>query len=97
MNISYMRVLLVEDDQRIVDFVQRGLKAEGYAVEVARNGLEAIALGTGGQFQVIILDLGLPDLNGRQVCERLRNAGVGTPILMLTARDTVQDKVSGLR
>jgi DNA-binding response OmpR family regulator len=97
MNISYMRVLLVEDDQRIVDFVQRGLKAEGYAVEVARNGLEAIALGTGGQFQVIILDLGLPDLNGRQVCERLRNVGVGTPILMLTARDTVQDKVTGLR
>jgi len=92
-----MRVLLVEDDERIVDFVQRGLKAEGYAVEVARNGLDAIALGTGGKFQVIILDLGLPDLNGRQVCERLRDAGVGTPILMLTARDTVQDKVTGLR
>ena len=94
---SYMRVLLVEDDQRIVDFVQRGLKAEGYQVEVARSGLEAIALGTEGKFQVIILDLGLPDLNGRQVCERLRSIGVGTPILMLTARDTVQDKVIGLR
>ena len=97
MNIGYMRVLLVEDDQRIVDFVQRGLKAEGYVVEVARSGLEAIALGSEGKFQVIILDLGLPDLNGRQVCERLREAGVGTPILMLTARDTVQDKVTGLR
>ncbi|MFZ2168407.1 MAG: response regulator transcription factor [Methylococcaceae bacterium] len=92
-----MRILLVEDDERIVDFVQRGLKAEGYAVEVARSGLEAIALGTEGRFQVIILDLGLPDLNGRQVCERLRNTGVSTPILMLTARDTVQDKVTGLR
>ena len=92
-----MRVLLVEDDERIVDFVQRGLKAEGYNVEVARSGLEAVALGTEGKFQAIILDLGLPDLNGRQVCERLRNAGVGTPILMLTARDTVQDKVTGLR
>ena len=92
-----MRVLLVEDDERIVDFVQRGLKAEGYAVEVARNGQEAIALGSVGQFQIIILDLGLPDINGRDVCERLRNAGVGTPILMLTARDTVQDKVTGLR
>ncbi len=92
-----MRVLLVEDDERIVDFVQRGLKAEGYAVEVARSGLEAIALGTEGKFQAIILDLGLPDLNGRQVCERLRNGGVDTPILMLTARDTVQDKVTGLR
>ena len=97
MSIGYMRVLLVEDDQRIVDFVQRGLKAEGYVVDVARNGLEAIALGSEGKFQAIILDLGLPDLNGRQVCERLRNNGVGTPILMLTARDTVQDKVTGLR
>ena len=97
MSTGYMRVLLVEDDQRIVDFVQRGLKAEGYVVEVARSGLEAVALGTEGKFQLIILDLGLPDLNGRQVCEQLRSTGVGTPILMLTARDTVQDKVTGLR
>lgn len=92
-----MRILLVEDDQRIVDFVQRGLKAEGYTVEVARSGLEAITLGAEGKFQAIILDLGLPDLNGRLVCEHLRNSGVVTPILMLTARDTVQDKVTGLR
>jgi len=92
-----MRVLLVEDDERIVDFVQRGLKAEGYVVDVARSGLEAITLGTAGKFQVVILDLGLPDINGREVCERLRSSGVGTPILMLTARDTVQDKVTGLR
>jgi len=92
-----MRILIVEDDQRIVDFVQRGLKAEGYSVEVARNGHEAIALGGEDQFQVIILDLGLPDLNGREVCERLRAIGIATPILMLTARDTVQDKVTGLR
>ncbi len=97
MNIGYMRVLLVEDDERISDFVQRGLKAEGYAVEVARSGREAIALGAEGSFQAIILDLGLPDLNGRQVCERLRSIGIDTPILMLTARDAVQDKVSGLR
>ncbi len=97
MGAGYMRVLLVEDDERIVDFVQRGLKAEGFAVEVARSGLEAVALGTEGNFQAIILDLGLPDLNGMQVCERLRGTGVATPILMLTARDTVQDKVTGLR
>lgn len=97
MDISYMRILLVEDDQRIVDFVQRGLKAEGYAVEVARNGLEAVAMGTEGKFQAIILDRGLPDLDGLQVCERLRSTGVETPILMLTARDAVQDKVTGLR
>jgi two-component system OmpR family response regulator len=97
MGIGYMRILLVEDDQRIVDFVQRGLKAEGYMVEAARSGMEAISLATEGKFQAIILDLGLPDLNGRQVCERLRATGVDTPILMLTARDTVQDKVTGLR
>ena len=94
---GHMRVLLVEDDERIVDFVQRGLKAEGYAVEVARSGQEAITFGTGVKFQAIILDLGLPDINGREVCERLRRNGVDTPILMLTAMDTVQDKVTGLR
>lgn len=92
-----MRILLVEDDERIVNFVQRGLKAEGYSVEVAKNGTEAVALGGEGKFQVIVLDLGLPDLNGRQVCEQLRERGIHTPILMLTARDAVQDKVSGLR
>lgn len=94
---GFMRILLVEDDRRIADFVERGLKAESYAVEVARCGQDAIAIGTEGQFQAIILDLGLPDINGREVCERLRDKGIDTPILMLTARDTVQDKVTGLR
>ncbi|HUL11338.1 MAG TPA: response regulator transcription factor [Methylococcaceae bacterium] len=92
-----MDILLVEDDERIVEFVRRGLKAEGYTIEVARTGREAIGLGTAGAFQLIILDLGLPDLNGRQVCERLRENRIDTPILMLTAMDTVQDKVTGLR
>lgn len=92
-----IRILLVEDDKRIADFVERGLKAESYGVEVARSGQDAINLGRQGQFQAIILDLGLPDMNGRDVCEILRKQGVATPILMLTARDAVQDKVSGLR
>ncbi len=92
-----MQILLVEDDQRIVDFVQRGLKAEGFNVEVARNGMEAIALGKERKFQIIILDLGLPDINGREVCERLRSLEINTPILMLTARDAIHDKVTGLR
>ena len=92
-----LRILFVEDDPRIVDFVRRGLKAEGYAVEVASNGQQAISLGAEGQFQVIILDLGLPDIDGRKVCEHLRTIGVPTPILVLTARDTLQDKVGGLR
>ncbi|MCK9605947.1 MAG: response regulator transcription factor [Methylomonas sp.] len=94
---GFLRILLVEDDKRIADFVERGLKAEGYAVETARCGQDAIAIGCESQFQAIILDLGLPDINGREVCERLRKHSVDTPILMLTARDTVQDKVTGLR
>lgn len=92
-----MRVLLVEDDERIVDFVQRGLRAEGYVVETACNGRGGIDLAVEGGFQVIVLDLGLPDMNGRQVCEKLREKGINTPILMLTAMDSVPDKVSGLR
>lgn len=95
--LGFMRILLVEDDQRIADFVQRGLKAEGYAVEVARCGEEAIPIAIEGQFNTIILDLGLPDINGLEVCERLRSHSLDTPILMLTAHDTVQDKVTGLR
>lgn len=96
-DMGYMRVLLIEDDSRISDFVQRGLKAEGYAVEVANTGKAGIQLAGDGAFQTIVLDLGLPDMNGREVCEALREKGVETPILMLTARDTVQDKVGGLR
>ncbi len=91
-----MHILLVEDDTRIVDFVRRGLKAESYAVESARSGREALPLGA-EDFQAIILDLGLPDINGRELCEQWRAKGVDTPILMLTARDTVEDKVTGLR
>lgn len=90
-------ILLVEDDERIVEFLRRGLSAEGYRVEIARTGVAAIGLASGGDFQLIILDLMLPDLNGRQICERLRAARVDTPVLMLTAMDTVQDKVAGLR
>ncbi|QSA98791.1 response regulator transcription factor [Methylococcus sp. EFPC2] len=90
-------ILLVEDDERIVEFLRRGLAAEGYRVEVARTGREAIGLATGGDFQLVVLDLMLPDMNGRQICEHLRSERVDTPILMLTAMDTVQDKVAGLR
>lgn len=94
---SSQRILLVEDDMRIVDFVRRGLKADGYSVEVAGSGQEALTLASQGEFDVIILDLGLPDMNGIDVCESLRQRGIDTPILMLTAMDSVLDKVTGLR
>ena len=94
---SLRRILLVEDDARIADFVGRGLQAEGYAIERAATGREALLLAAEGQFQLLILDLGLPDISGQRVCEELRTQGLATPILMLTARDTLQDKVTGLR
>jgi two-component system, OmpR family, response regulator len=92
-----MNVLLVEDDERIVEFVRRGLQAEGHRVDVARGGMEAIRRAQARECQLIILDLLLPDLDGREVCRRLRAAQVTTPILMLTALDTLEDKVRGLR
>jgi two-component system, OmpR family, response regulator len=92
-----MNVLLVEDDERIIEFVRRGLEAEGYNVEVARNGRDAIFRAHSPDRQLIILDLLLPDVDGRDVCRQLRAAGLGTPTLMLTALDTLEDKVRGLR
>ncbi|MCX7108609.1 MAG: response regulator transcription factor [Proteobacteria bacterium] len=91
------RVLLVEDDGRIVRFVRRGLIAEGYDVDVTDSGLEAVELVMECLYQAVILDVGLPDLDGMQVCDNLRACGVDTPILMLTAWNSVRDKVAGLR
>ena len=91
-----MNVLLVEDDERIIEFVRRGLQAEGCQVDVARRGLDGLRRASAGT-RVIILDLLLPDVDGREVCRRLRESGVATPILMLTALDTLEDKVRGLR
>jgi two-component system OmpR family response regulator len=92
-----MLVLLVEDDERIVEFVRRGLDAEGYQIEVAMTGADAVRLGRQRWHALIILDLLLPDIDGREVCHRLRAAQVHVPILMLTALDTLEDKVAGLQ
>jgi two-component system OmpR family response regulator len=92
-----MNVLLVEDDERIIEFVRRGLEAEGYHVDVARDGRDATHRAQSPDYQLIILDLLLPEVDGRDVCRQLRAANLGTPILMLTALDTLEDKVRGLR
>jgi DNA-binding response OmpR family regulator len=92
-----MNVLLVEDDERIIEFVLRGLHAEGYHVDVARSGRDALRRAVVPACQLIILDLLLPDLDGREVCRQLRAASVATPILMLTALDSLDDRVRGLR
>lgn len=91
-----MRILLVEDDERVVNFIKRGLEAERFQVEVAPDGLKAIEMATSIPYQMIILDLALPLKSGDEVCRVLRKEKVQTPILMLTARDTVQEKVGGL-
>ena len=92
-----MKVLVVEDDDRIVEFLRPGLAAEGFHVDVVRDGEAGLAAGRTGNFDVIILDLMLPKLDGREVCRRLRAEQNKTPILMLTALDTTEDIVRGLR
>ena len=92
-----MNLLVIEDDPRVVDFLRRGLGAEGYHVTCARSGREGLALGQQHPFDVIILDLMLPEMHGHEVCRELRFAGVLTPVLMLTALDAVEDRVEGLR
>lgn len=91
-----MNVLLIEDEPRVADFIERGLRAENHGVSRAATGAEGLDLAS-GEFDVIILDLMLPDLHGFEVCRRLRAANVLTPILMLTAMDTSDDRVKGLR
>jgi DNA-binding response OmpR family regulator len=91
------KVLLVEDDPRIARFVRRGLEAEGYAVDVSARGGEALTRCREIDYALIILDRMLPDQDGLDVCRSLRQAGNGGFILMLTAKDTRQDKVDGLR
>jgi DNA-binding response OmpR family regulator len=90
-------LLLIEDDPRVSSFLQRGLTTEGYVVDLAADGKTGVDLAVEGRFDLIILDGRLPRLSGREVLEKVRLAGVTTPILMLTAMDATQDKVAGLK
>jgi DNA-binding response OmpR family regulator len=92
-----VNVLLVEDEPRVADFIDRGLRAENHGVTAAPTGAEGIELARSGDFDVIVLDLMLPDMHGYDVCQRLRAEGDHTPILMLTAMDTLEDKIKGLK
>jgi DNA-binding response OmpR family regulator len=93
---SGLRVLVVEDEPRVADFLARGLRAEGYLVDIARDGREGLDMALGGEYGVLLLDRMLPRLGGREVCLALRQAGNATPLLMLTAMDSLEDKVDGL-
>ena len=91
-----MRVLVVEDDKRMSATLRRGLEAEGYAVDNALDGEQGLWLGTENSYDAIVLDIMLPKVNGFQVCARLRDANVWTPILMLTAKDGELDEAEAL-
>lgn len=91
-----MRVLVVEDEVRLADSLKRGLTEEGYVVDVASNGPNALFLGRSNSYDLIVLDIMLPGLDGIEVCRKLREAKVDSPVLLLTARDSVDMKVQGL-
>jgi len=91
-----VRVLLVEDEARIASFIRKGLQEEQYVVDVAEDGDVALDFAVSAEYDLIILDVMLPRRNGFQVCGELRQRGMKTPVLMLTARDAVDDRVRGL-
>ena len=91
-----MKMLIVEDDRKVAGFIEMGLREEGYAVDVAKDGDEATMLAHVNDYDAILLDLMLPGKNGIQVTTELRREGRNTPILMLTARDATEDVVLGL-
>jgi two-component system, OmpR family, response regulator len=91
-----VRVLVVEDDVKMAAAIRRGLRFEGIVVDLAEGGEAAIRLASATEYDAILLDVMLPDLDGFETCGRLRSQGVWVPILMLTARDAVEDRVRGL-
>lgn len=91
-----MRVLVVEDEQRLAETLQWGLEADGYAVDLAHDGLVGLRMAEQHPYQAIILDIMLPGMNGYRVCAALRERGVTTPILMLTAKSGEYDEAEAL-
>jgi two-component system OmpR family response regulator len=91
-----MRILVVEDELKMASLLRRGLAEEGHAVDVARTGDDALWMAGAAEYDAIVLDLMLPGMDGIEVCRRVRESGVWVPVLMLTARDAVDDRVAGL-
>lgn len=90
-----MRILIVEDDSDLAQFIRKGLQEEGYAIDQTTNGEDGFLLASTYSYDLLILDVMLPQLDGMELCRRLRTKGYTTPILFLTARDSIQDKVTG--
>lgn len=91
-----MKILVVEDEEKIARALQRGLEQERFSVEITLDGAAGLAAAEADEYDVIILDRMLPEMDGMEVCRRLRDGGNKTPILMLTAKDQVRDRVAGL-
>jgi two-component system, OmpR family, response regulator len=89
------RVLIAEDEPRLVSFLEKGLRGNGFTTSLARNGATALAIASDADFDLMILDLGLPDIDGLDVLRSLRERGDRLPVVILTARDEVSDKVDG--
>jgi two-component system, OmpR family, copper resistance phosphate regulon response regulator CusR len=91
-----MRVLVIEDEKKTAEYVRKGLTEQGFVVDIADNGEEGLYLATTGEYMFIVLDVMIPEKDGWSVIRELRKAGKQTPVLFLTARDTLEDKVKGL-
>jgi DNA-binding response OmpR family regulator len=91
-----MRILVVEDEAAIASFIRQGLEEAGYAVDLAADGAEALYWTSIAKYDIVVLDVMLPEISGLDVCAELRRGGSATPVLMLTARDAVEDRVAGL-
>lgn len=91
-----MRILIVEDEKSLADIVKKGLEEEGYTVDVAYNGEDGLYMAENEPSDLIVLDIMLPVIDGMTILKRIRKAGIKIPVLMLTAKDTIMDKVSGL-
>ncbi|MGH2963245.1 MAG: response regulator transcription factor, partial [Solirubrobacterales bacterium] len=91
-----MRVLIVEDEVKMAALVRRGLREEGIAVDVTERGEDAVWMAGSTEYDAIVLDVMLPGIDGFETCRRLRDDGVWSPVIMLTARDAVEDRVAGL-
>ena len=92
-----MRILIVEDEIRIADFLQRGLRAEGHFPVVANDGEAGLALALEGDFDLVLLDMMLPGMHGRDICQQLRMNKINTPLIILSAMDSLDDVIAGLR
>lgn len=91
-----MRILLVEDEMKLAHAIKRALEIQKYAVDVVNNGKEGLDLAIGEDFNLIILDVMLPDMDGIEICKNIRTARIHTPVMMLTAKGQISDKVTGL-